>query len=101
MKVKFKEKSFFEKAIFIILLPAYFVEILLIYFYRFVISPFLPHVCKYTPSCSKYFLLSLKEYGVFKGTFFGIKRFLKCNPFSKGGIDPVKPNIKGNIKWIL
>ena len=101
MKVKFKEKSCFEKIIFIIFFPIYFIELLLVYLYKFLISPLLPHVCKYTPSCSKYFLLALKEYGVFVGSYMGIKRFLKCNPFSKGGLDLVKPNIKGNIKWIL
>lgn len=58
-------------------------------------------MCRYTPTCSTYFLTALNEYGFFKGTFLGVKRLFKCNPFSKGGFDPVKPNIKGKIKWIL
>ena len=101
MKVNFKNKSIFEKTIFIVFFPIYFVELSLIYFYKFLISPFLPHVCKFTPSCSKYFFLAVKEYGMFVGFVMGIKRLLRCNPFSKGGLDPIKPNIKGNIKWIL
>ena len=43
--------------------------------------------CKYYPSCSEYTKQSLKKYGVLKGLFKGIWRVLRCNPFSKGGID--------------
>lgn len=46
--------------------------------------------CKYTPTCSSYMIDALNEYGLIKGLFLGIKRILKCNPFSKGGYDPVK-----------
>ena len=46
--------------------------------------------CKYYPSCSNYRIEALEKYGFFKGSFLGIKRILKCNPFSKGGYDPVK-----------
>ena len=73
----------------------------LIYFYKFCISPLFPSVCKFTPTCSTYFLQAIKEYGVFYGTILGCKRIFRCNPWSKGGFDPIKPNIKGNIKWIL
>lgn len=43
--------------------------------------------CKYYPTCSNYTKEAITKYGVFKGTKLGIKRILKCNPFSKGGID--------------
>lgn len=46
--------------------------------------------CKYYPTCSEYMVQAIKKYGSFKGTFLGIKRLLKCNPFSKGGYDPLK-----------
>ena len=46
--------------------------------------------CKYYPRCSDYAIEALEEYGVLKGTFLGLKRILRCNPFSKGGYDPLK-----------
>ncbi len=46
-------------------------------------------MCKYYPTCSEYAKEAITEYGSFKGTFLSIKRILKCNPFSKGGIDLV------------
>ncbi|MBQ8473113.1 MAG: membrane protein insertion efficiency factor YidD [Bacilli bacterium] len=49
--------------------------------------------CKFYPSCSNYMIESLEIYGVLKGSFLGIKRILRCNPFSKGGYDPVKKNV--------
>jgi len=94
-------KRFLKIVLKILLSPFILVEYILIYFYKGCISPFLPHMCKFTPSCSTYFLLALKEYGIFKGTFLGLKRLARCNPWSKGGLDPLKPNIKGKIKWIL
>ena len=48
------------------------------------------NACKYTPTCSNYGIEAIKEYGSIKGTYLTIIRILKCNPFSKGGYDPVK-----------
>lgn len=45
--------------------------------------------CKYIPSCSNYAIGAIEEYGSIKGCFMAIIRILKCNPFSKGGIDLV------------
>ncbi len=45
--------------------------------------------CKYIPSCSNYAIEAIEYYGAFKGTGLAIKRILRCNPFSKGGLDPV------------
>ena len=46
--------------------------------------------CKYYPSCSEYTKQAIEKYGVINGSILGIKRILKCNPFSKGGYDPLK-----------
>ena len=45
--------------------------------------------CKYYPSCSEYMKQAIIKYGAFKGFVLGIKRILRCNPFSKGGYDPL------------
>ena len=46
--------------------------------------------CKFYPTSSEYTKQAIEKYGAGKGTFLGIKRILKCNPFSKGGYDPLK-----------
>lgn len=46
--------------------------------------------CRFVPSCSEYSYEAVKKYGVTKGLFLGLKRVLKCNPWSKGGIDLVQ-----------
>ena len=46
--------------------------------------------CKYYPSCSEYTKQAIVKYGCIKGILIGGKRILKCNPFSKGGYDPLK-----------
>jgi len=46
--------------------------------------------CKYYPTCSEYTKMSIEKYGCVKGILIGIKRIIKCNPFSKGGYDPLK-----------
>ena len=46
--------------------------------------------CKYYPSCSEYTKQAIKKYGALKGIFLGLARILRCNPFSKGGYDPLK-----------
>ncbi len=45
--------------------------------------------CKYLPTCSEYALEAFREWGVFCGFFLSLWRILRCNPFSKGGFDPV------------
>ena len=46
--------------------------------------------CKFYPTCSEYTKQAIEKYGAMKGMYLGIKRILKCNPFSKGGYDPLK-----------
>ena len=67
--------------------------IFLINFYQKYISSFFQHKginCKFYPTCSEYTKQAIEKYGIIKGVFLGIKRILKCNPFSKGGYDPLK-----------
>ncbi len=47
-------------------------------------------VCRFTPSCSDYTYRAVKKYGSWKGLYMGIRRILRCHPFSRGGHDPVK-----------
>ena len=58
-------------------------------FYRRAISPLFPPRCRYIPTCSEYALEAVEKYGAVKGTFLATKRILRCNPFHKGGYDPV------------
>ena len=44
---------------------------------------------------------AIKEHGLITGTFLGVKRLLRCNPWSKGGKDIVPLNIKGDYKWLI
>ena len=46
--------------------------------------------CKYYPTCSEYTKQAIEKYGVIKGTGIGLARIIRCNPFSKGGYDPLK-----------
>lgn len=62
----------------------------LINFYRKFISPGRPACCKYRPTCSQYALDAINKYGALKGGAMAVYRILRCNPFSKGGYDPVK-----------
>jgi len=62
----------------------------IIEFYQKRISPGMGHRCKYHPSCSEYTKQAIIKYGSIKGIAMGIGRILRCNPFSKGGYDPVK-----------
>lgn len=76
------------------------VMILLIKFYQKCISPFLPNVCRYKPSCSEYFIEALYIHGVIKGSFLGIKRIMRCHPFGGSGYDPVPQNNKNTNKTL-
>ena len=73
------------------------VEIFLIFFYQKYISKSLGRRCIFYPSCSEYTRQAVDKYGIIKGNLLGVKRILKCNPFSKGGIDYLK--WKEVYKW--
>ena len=75
-----------------------FILIKIIKFYKLFISPYLGNNCRYMPTCSEYFMESLEEHCVLKGSLKGTKRILSCHPirFLGGGegFDPVKKKIK-------
>jgi uncharacterized protein len=77
--------------------------ILIIKFYRIFLSPvkgLLIHIfspscgehagCRFYPTCSQYAIEAIEKYGALKGGIMAVKRILRCNPFNKGGYDPVK-----------
>ena len=78
--------------------PIKYIFIKFVKLYKIFISPYLGHNCRYMPTCSEYFIESLEEEGVFKGTLKGTKRILSCHPikFLGGGegFDPVKKEMK-------
>ncbi|MBP0989385.1 MAG: membrane protein insertion efficiency factor YidD [Oscillospiraceae bacterium] len=58
-------------------------------FYQKHISPLFPPCCRYRPSCSQYGLEAVDRYGAVRGAWLATLRILRCNPFAKGGWDPV------------
>ncbi|MHB1484559.1 MAG: membrane protein insertion efficiency factor YidD [Saccharofermentanales bacterium] len=62
----------------------------LIRFYKSAISPYLGNNCRFTPTCSEYAMQAIMKYGAFKGTWLSAGRLLRCNPFCKGGYDPLR-----------
>ena len=67
----------------------------IIRFYKKYISPALPPACRFHPTCSVYAIQAIERFGVLRGGLLAVWRILRCNPFCKGGVDPVPP--KG--KW--
>ncbi len=61
----------------------------LISLYRKLISPLLPSVCRFEPSCSQYSLQAFQKYNFFKALGLSAWRVMRCNPFCKGGYDPL------------
>ena len=60
--------------------------------YRAVISPLYGDVCAYYPSCSAYAVGAVQQHGAVKGAVLSAWRILRCNPWSKGGVDDVRPH---------
>lgn len=58
--------------------------------YQRLVSPALPRRCKYEPTCSRYAVQALREYGILRGLVLAGWRLLRCNPWSHGGYDPVE-----------
>ena len=63
----------------------------LIRVYQEVLSPLKFPTCRFYPTCSNYCYEALRIHGALKGSLLGIWRILRCNPFSRGGYDPVPP----------
>jgi len=64
--------------------------VMLVRIYQICISPLTAPSCRFYPTCSEYAITAVKRYGPLKGTYMGIRRILRCNPWNPGGYDPVK-----------
>lgn len=71
-----------------------FVLIKLIKIYKYLISPLTGHSCRYLPTCSEYSIEALERFGLLKGILLIFKRIFSCHPWSAGGFDPVKKEMK-------
>ena len=58
--------------------------------YQRVLSPALPSRCRYEPSCSRYAAQAIERFGILRGLLLAGWRLLRCNPWSRGGFDPVE-----------
>jgi putative membrane protein insertion efficiency factor len=81
-----------------------FVILMLVGYKRFV-SPLLPSACRFHPTCSEYMREAVEVWGVRRGLWLGLKRLGRCQPFCKGGLDPVpRPPAAGAMdeksRWI-
>lgn len=76
------------------------IVIWIIVFYQKYLSPLKSTKCPYFPSCSQYGLEAVQRYGALKGSLLSAWRILRCNPFSKGGYDPV-PSFTNSTKAIV
>lgn len=72
---------------------ALLVELLLLplRFYKWALSPLLPPMCRFHPSCSVYAMGAIAVHGPVKGVFLAARRVTRCHPFNPGGLDPVPP----------
>ena len=74
----------------------------LIDFYRKGISPLLPPVCRFTPSCSAYAYEVVERFGVWRGLPMVLRRLARCHPWAKTGLDPVPPARRGaRPAWMI
>jgi hypothetical protein len=80
----------FSRALRILTAPLAWLAIGLVRLYQRYLSPLLPATCRFEPSCSHYMIEALRKKGFVVGFAKGVWRILRCNPFCKGGYDPVK-----------
>jgi putative membrane protein insertion efficiency factor len=71
--------------------PARLILLGAISLYRWTLSGWLGGQCRFSPTCSRYMEEAIRTHGALKGTFLGVGRVLRCNPFGQGGLDPVPP----------
>ncbi|HEX8463065.1 MAG TPA: membrane protein insertion efficiency factor YidD [Abditibacterium sp.] len=70
----------------------------MIRFYQRFISPGLPPSCRFEPSCSRYTLVAIERFGLWRGGFLGLSRLCRCHPWQVGGDDPV-PECLSPAPW--
>src|SRR5207247_7766934 len=63
--------------------------------YRAALTPFFGPSCRFEPSCSRYAEGCVRQHGALRGGWLGLRRILRCHPFSPGGLDPVPPARSG------
>lgn len=56
--------------------------------YQLLLSPLLGRNCRFTPTCSQYYIEAVRKYGLLRGTLKGVSRVCRCHPFHPGGFDP-------------
>ena len=61
--------------------------------YRLLLSPWLGSACRFEPTCSRYALDALAAHGAAKGSYFTLRRLVRCHPGCAGGFDPVPPGL--------
>ena len=66
-------------------------------FYKRWISAIFPPACRYVPTCSEYAAEAVARYGIFRGGVMAVWRFVRCNPFGRGGHDPVPQGLKPSL----
>jgi putative membrane protein insertion efficiency factor len=70
------------------------IALLPVRFYQLAISPLTGPTCRYTPTCSQYTIDAIREWGILRGWWMGMKRIASCHPWGKHGHDPVPKNPK-------
>lgn len=65
--------------------------IFIINLYKWCVSPFVGHHCRFYPTCSTYASEAIATHGSLRGSWLALRRLLKCHPWHEGGVDPVPP----------
>ena len=85
-------KRVLRAALFVVSIPGKILSLPVTAYRRFISSAKSSPSCRFSPTCSEYALISFREWGVVIGGALAVWRVLRCNPFSKGGEDPVPEN---------
>ena len=67
--------------------------------YKRVVSPTLPHSCRFVPTCSEYAVDAIEEHGALRGSWLALRRLLRCHPFARAGYDPAPQRIR-KPEWV-